>query len=117
MVLVNDCRSDVSPVNNSDSDSELIMEKNENWHLQKCSLGSLVPNISFLSKPLNLIGCHGNRKAKFEKTYSKIFSSEAIRGIKLFSIQRALMCHFEQTKLDPYVINRNSFNLMKNTIM
>ena len=36
-----------------------------------------------LSKSLNLIGCHGNRKAKFLKNYSKIFSSEAIRGMKL----------------------------------
>ena len=51
--------------------------------LQKYSLSSPLPNISFLSKPLNLIGCHGNRKAKFEKQYSEIISSEAIRGIKL----------------------------------
>ena len=32
--------------------------------LQKCSLSSPLPNILFLSKPLNLIGCPGNRKAK-----------------------------------------------------
>ena len=32
---------------------------------------------------MNLIGCHGNRNAKFAKKYSKIFSSEAIRGMKL----------------------------------
>ena len=32
--------------------------------LQKCSLSSLLPNVSFLSKPLSLIGCHGNRKPK-----------------------------------------------------
>ena len=51
--------------------------------LQKCYLSSPLPNISFLSKPLNLIGCHGNLKAKFAKKYSKIISSEAIRGIKL----------------------------------
>ena len=37
----------------------------------------------FLSNPLNLIGCHGNRKAKFAKKYSKIISTEAIRGMKL----------------------------------
>ena len=36
--------------------------------LQKYSMSSLLPNISFLSKPLNLIVCHGNRKAKFAKT-------------------------------------------------
>ena len=51
--------------------------------LQKYSLSSPLPNISFLSKPLNLICCHGNQKAKFEKQYSEIISSEAIRGIKL----------------------------------
>ena len=51
--------------------------------LQKYSLSSPLPNISFLSKPLNLIGCHGNQKAKFEKKYSKLIYSEAIRGIKL----------------------------------
>ena len=33
-------------------------------------------------KSLILIGCHGNRKATFlKKKYSKIFFSEAIRGI------------------------------------
>ena len=51
--------------------------------LLKYSLSSPLPNISFLSYLLNLIGCHGNRKAKLEKKYSKIISSEAIRGIKL----------------------------------
>ena len=51
--------------------------------LQKCSLSSLLPNIWILSKPLNLIGCHGNRNIKFAKKYSKIISSEAIRGMKL----------------------------------
>ena len=30
---------------------------------------------------INLIGCHGNQKAKFEG--EKIISSEAIRGMKL----------------------------------
>ena len=38
--------------------------------LQKLSLSSLLPNVLFLSKPLNTIGCHGNRKAKFPKTSS-----------------------------------------------
>ena len=51
--------------------------------LQKCFLSSPLPNISFLSKPLNLIGCHGNWKAKIAKKYYKIISLEAIRGIKL----------------------------------
>ena len=35
--------------------------------LQKCFLSGPPLNISFLSKPLNLIGCHGNQKAKFER--------------------------------------------------
>ena len=48
--------------------------------LQKSSLNSPLPNILFLSIPLNLFGCHGNRNAKFPL---KIISSEAIRGIKL----------------------------------
>ena len=30
-----------------------------------------------------VIDCHGNRKAKFAKICSKIFSSEAMRGMKL----------------------------------
>ena len=53
--------------------------------LQKCSLSSPLPNVLFLSKPLNLTGCHGNRKTKFakKKKKSNIISSEAIRGIKV----------------------------------
>ena len=51
--------------------------------LQKCSVSSPLPNVWILSKPLYLIGCHGNRNAKSAKKYSKIFSSEAIRGLKL----------------------------------
>ena len=51
--------------------------------LQKCPLNSPLPNISFLSNSLNLIGCHGNQKVKFEKKNSKIISSEVIRRIKL----------------------------------
>ena len=35
------------------------------------------------SKSPNLIGCHGNIKGKFPKKYSKIFSSEAVMGMKL----------------------------------
>ena len=47
--------------------------------LQKYSLSSTLPNISFLSKPLNLIGCHSDRKAKFEK---KIFKTHLLRSHK-----------------------------------
>ena len=46
--------------------------KNENRYLllsywkdfQKCLLNGPLPNISFLSKPLNFNGCHGNQKEK-----------------------------------------------------
>ena len=52
--------------------------------LQKCALSNSLPNIWILSKLLNLIGCHGNRKAKFVNKFSKFISSEAIRlGVKL----------------------------------
>ena len=52
--------------------------------LQQCSWSSLLLTLWILSKLLILIGCHGNRKAKFSrKKYSKIFFSEAIRGMKL----------------------------------
>ena len=55
--------------------------------LQKCSLRRPLSNIWILSKPLNLIGCHGNRMAtemlNLRKQYSKIISSEVIRGLKL----------------------------------
>ena len=36
-----------------------------------------------MSKSLDLNGCHGNIKGKFSKNYSKLFSSEAIREMKL----------------------------------
>ena len=49
---------------------------------QKVSLGGPLQNISFLSKCLKFIGCHGNRKAQFVIFFFLIFS-EAIRGIKL----------------------------------
>ena len=53
------------------------------FFLQKCFLNSPLGFIWILSKSLNVIGCHGNIKGKFSKKYSKIFSSEAIRGMKL----------------------------------
>ena len=51
--------------------------------LPKCSLSSPLPNIWILSKPLNLIGHHGNRNAKFVEIKSKPISSETISGMKL----------------------------------
>ena len=38
---------------------------------KKYLLSGPVPNIYFLSKPFNLIGCHGNQKAKFAKNIKK----------------------------------------------
>ena len=35
--------------------------------LQNCSLTSPLLNLLFLLNPLNLIGCHGNTKAKFPR--------------------------------------------------
>ena len=37
----------------------------------KCLLSGSLPNIYFLSKPLNLIGCPGNQKIKFAKIIKK----------------------------------------------
>ena len=37
--------------------------------LHKCSFSSPAAKVLFLSKPLNLIGCHGKRNAKFAKKY------------------------------------------------
>ena len=62
--------------------------------LQKCFLSSPLPNISFLSKHLNLIGCHGNRKAIFENKYSKIISSEAVWGTKLNFVEMFIALAF-----------------------
>ena len=38
---------------------------------RKCLLSGPLPNIYFLSKPLNLIGCENNQKAKFLKNIKK----------------------------------------------
>ena len=38
---------------------------------EKCLLSGPLPNVYVLSKPLNLIGCHGNQKAKFATNIQK----------------------------------------------
>ena len=38
-------------------------------NFQECWLSGPLPNIYFLSKPLNLIRCRGNQSAKFAKNY------------------------------------------------
>ena len=48
-----------------------------------CSWSSPLLTLLILSKLLNMIGCHGNRKAKFAKKNWKIINSEAIREMKL----------------------------------
>ena len=47
---------------------------------QKCLLNVPLPNIHFLFKPLNLIGCHGNQKAKFMKYIKKATSQKLYGG-------------------------------------
>ena len=59
-----------------------VFSENTALFLQKFYRNVPLPNIRILSKPLNLIGCHGNQKAKFVKKYKKNIS-EAIRGMKL----------------------------------
>ena len=70
----------------------LIMGKNENWHLllSHCRYfdkGFIEMFLEWSSTKrtnlLYLIGYHGNQKAKFAKTYSKVNFSEAVWGIKL----------------------------------
>ena len=46
-------------------------------------------NVYFLSKPLNLIGCHGNQKAKFAKniqksTPQKLFGGKSWNFVEMF---------------------------------
>ena len=43
--------------------------------LQKCSLNSPLPNICILFKLQNLIGCHGNRMAKFVEKKNHLLRS------------------------------------------
>ena len=57
--------------------------------LQKCFLSSPLPNVLFLSKPLHLIGCHGNRKAEFAKNmFFKNLRSH--KGDKAKTLQKRL---------------------------
>ena len=56
---------------------------------QKCSLSSPLPNIWILSKPLNLIGCHGNRKDKFTK---KILKNHILRSHKVHEAETLQKC-------------------------
>ena len=51
--------------------------------LYKCLLSSPPRFRQLLSKSLYSFGCYSNVKGKFSKKYSKIFSSEAVRGMKL----------------------------------
>ena len=38
----------------------------------KCKLSGPLSSIYFLSKPLNLVGCHRNQKAKFATNIQKV---------------------------------------------
>ena len=45
---------------------------------QKCLLSCPPPSISFQSRPVNLIGCHGNKK--FAKKYIKKSTAQKLQG-------------------------------------
>ena len=53
--------------------------------LQKCSLSSPLPNISFLPNPLNLIGCLATERLNLQK--EKKISSVAIMGDEAETLQ------------------------------
>ena len=55
--------------------------------LQKCSLSSPLPNRYILSKPLNFIGCHGNRHANFAKEYLKNHLLRSHKGYEAETLQ------------------------------
>ena len=57
--------------------------------LQKCSLSSPLLNLLFLSNPLNLIGCHGNRNAKFPKIKNHLLKSH--NGNEAEILQKCLL--------------------------
>ena len=56
--------------------------------LQKGSLSSPLQNIWILSKPLNLIGCHGNRKAKFAKSIKNSSPQKLCRIVHNISLYK-----------------------------
>ena len=56
--------------------------------LQRCPLSSPLPNIRILSKPLNLIGCHGNRKDEFAKKYEKNHLLRSHKGDEAETLQK-----------------------------
>ena len=58
--------------------------------LQKCSLRSPLSNIAFVSKSLNLIGCHDNRKPKLEKKILKHHLLRDHKGDKAETLQKCL---------------------------
>ena len=57
--------------------------------LQKCSSSSPLQDISILSKPLNLIGCHGSRNAEFAK---QIFKNNLLRNHKGGEVETLQKC-------------------------
>ena len=59
--------------------------------LQKCSLSSPLPNILFLSKPLNMIGCKGNRTVIQKKKKKKKSSPQKPKGNKAEVLQKCLL--------------------------
>ena len=60
-----------------------FIEDIEILFLHKCLFSSPPGFRQLLSKSLYSFGCYSNVKGKFSKKYSKIFSSEAVRRMKL----------------------------------
>ena len=67
--------------------------------LQKCSYSSPLCDISFLSKPIHFISCHGKIKATFEdKNLQKSSPQKSLR-YKAESWPKYLRCYQLQTML------------------
>ena len=58
--------------------------------MQKCFLSNTSPDISVLSKPVNLIGFHGNRNGKSVKNYLKNHLLRSHKGDKVAKLFRIL---------------------------
>ena len=56
--------------------------------LHKCSLSSPLTNVWILSKPLNLICCHGNGKAKFVRKKIKNHFLRSYKGNEAETLQK-----------------------------
>ena len=70
--------------------------------LHKFSLCSPLPNVLILSQPLNLIGCHGNRVAKFPQKNIQKSSPQKPQGEELETLQKCLLGLFQKCSYPPW---------------